>query len=207
VFTYRAVKAGQAKVQMKYVPTGEAFAVTVEVVARKAEFGAASATRPAAADRSDVGTHGRVFLRILSGSDRDEQPDHPLGKPEPWIVEEMKRMGAPTVKASTGWIEVGEKEAEVYRTMQGGRLIKAQATRQSDGKVVVRLDGYKIGQVPRQVELDPKVRSRDVIKLTDYPGGNVFAAIRLGEETTADPKDAPGAEAKPADSRESTPGE
>jgi beta-lactamase regulating signal transducer with metallopeptidase domain len=31
VFTYRAVKAGQAKVQMKYEPTGKAFAVAVDV--------------------------------------------------------------------------------------------------------------------------------------------------------------------------------
>jgi hypothetical protein len=119
-----------------------------------------------------------VHVKVVSGSDI---PPFGVRGTDKWITEQMVPHGSPIGMDSSEWINVTEEKKEIYRTMQGGRLIEAVAVR-VNGQVVVTVSGLKIGKTPRKIMLLDRAGEGVVVQLTDYPRpNNVFLAVRVGE--------------------------
>jgi hypothetical protein len=112
-----------------------------------------------------------VRVKVLYGTDDAGQK----AEIEEWISKEVSKAGSPIAAPYTKWIELTGEEQELYASMMGGRIIWGKVTRK-DGKHLVEIRGFKIGDMKRTIALADGERM--VLKLTGYPGaGNVFLAI------------------------------
>ncbi len=134
---------------------------------------------------ADLLKPGSVQAKVVSGSDALAFGVRGTDK---WIAERMATQGSPEGMDSSEWTNVTEEKKEIYRTMQGGRLIEAVASR-TNGEVVVTVSGFKIGKTPREIKLPDRAGEGTVVQLTDYPRpNNLFLAVRVGEGSAKEPQ-------------------
>lgn len=120
-----------------------------------------------------------VYVQVVNGLGQEDKTDEKTAAA--WIIEEVKRLGSSRASAHTSWIELSDREREIYASGMGGRLIKGKATANADGQLEVEINGFKIGKTPRTVSLKQEIGAKSVIKLTQYPGErNVYLALHVG---------------------------
>jgi hypothetical protein len=121
-----------------------------------------------------------VYVQVVNGLGREDKTDEKMAAA--WITEEVKRLGSSRASAHSSWIELSEREQEVYASEEGGRLIKGKATVGANGQLDVEINGFKIGQNRYSVSLKQETGARSVVKLTQYPGErNVYLAFHVGK--------------------------
>jgi hypothetical protein len=113
----------------------------------------------------------RVYVKIIWPSDpatRDK--DQPIV--ESWIAEQLMKRAQTKFTAATAWVPLADKAEEstpVWNATLDGRAcgcpVAGQIARRADGRIEVRLDGWRPVYTPVTVSL------------TDEPGGRAIAAV------------------------------
>jgi hypothetical protein len=113
----------------------------------------------------------QVYVKIIWPTDpATRDTDRPVV--ESWIAEQLKNRGQSKFTAATAWVPLPDKGEESTRVWTGaldgqrcGCPVAAQIAERADGRIKVRLDGWR--PFPAGVN----------VSLTDEPGSREIAAV------------------------------
>jgi hypothetical protein len=144
----------------------------------------------------------RVYVKIIwptEPANRDK--DRPIV--ESWIVEQLKKRGQTKFTAATAWVPLTDKEeyrGERFTRVWIGTLdgegcacpVSGQIVERADGRIKVRLNGWRPGPTPVTVSLTDEPGSREIaaVEQMKTEQGFPYVAVLVGPpEDPAAPKD------------------
>jgi hypothetical protein len=127
----------------------------------------------------------QVYVKIIWPADpatRDR--DRPIV--ESWIAEQLKKRGQTKFTAATAWVPLADRKGEVWDAVLEGQLCGCPVVRQivarADGRIKVRLDGWRPAFTSLTVSLPDEPGSREIAAVEKFKTeqGLPYVAVLIG---------------------------
>jgi hypothetical protein len=166
------------------------FMASIAVVSAFAVVPNAVKAQKATPEKGAPPKSNQVYVKIILPTE-PATPDKDLPVVESWIAELLKKRGQSKFAAAAAWAPlVGKGEGEGftrvwYGTPDGkpwGCPVSGQIVERADGRIKVRLDGWRPGPTPVTVSLTDETGSRAIaaVEQLETEQGMPYVAVLIG---------------------------